>query len=625
MTETHRFRKNSTVENMSKENEEDYISPIVTSGIKLDSSPNASNFQSAEGDFLEKTSLRNSDYRYDSDHSLFQRFKDSFKRADHINENIHGAALEVSPSQELIPENANLKRNIKARHVIMMSLGTGIGTGLLVGNGDALVTGGPAGLIIGYAIMGSCLYSIIQAAGEMAVAYPTLTGNFNNYPSFLVDPGMCFATASIYCIQWLCVLPLEIISASITIQYWTTSVNSVVFCAIFYVLIIVINLFGSAGYAEADFIFNTCKVLMFAGFYILGIVINCGGAGDSGYIGATYWHNPGAFNGDHAIDRFKAVVSTLVTAAFAFGGTESVALTASEQMNPRKSIPSAAKKVVYRIIVIFLGTIALVGFLVPYNSSSLMGSSSSTVHASPYVLAVSLHGVKVVPHFINAVIIISVLSVGNFAYYSSSRILLCLSEIGYAPKFFQYVDRQGRPLYAMIVGAVFGVICFVSASSKEEEVFTWLLAISGLSQLFTWINICLSHVRFRKALSVQGRTIGELGFKSQTGVWGSYYALFMMFLILVGQFWVSLFPIGESGADVQSFFENYLALPVFIVLYFGYKVWKKDWRLYIPADEIDLISHRKIFDEEILKQEDEESEEKLRNSSFWCRFINFWC
>lgn len=610
----------------------DFISPVgsdVKHNDKSDTIIQSEGFPSIEGEaeYYEKT-FSQSDEEYAAKSSVWHRFKDSFKRADHINTNIHGnAELELNPSQSLLPEKgASLKRDIKPRHVVMMSLATGIGTGLLVGNGKALATGGPAGLTIGYAIMGSCLYSIIQAAGELAVAYPTLTGNFNNYPSFLVDPAMCFATAALYCIQWLCVFPLEVISAAITIKYWNTSINPNVWCVIFYVMIIGINMCGSAGYAEADFFFNTCKILMFAGFFILGIIINCGGAGDSVYIGGKYWNDPGAFNGDTGISRFKAIVSTLVTAAFAFGASEAVALTASEQANPRKAIPSAAKQVLYRIIAIYLASIILVGFLVPYNSPELMGSGSSSVHSSPYVIAVASHGVKVVPSFINAVILISVLSVGNFSFYSSSRILLCLSEIGYAPKFFQYVDRQGRPLYAMIVGALVGCICFVSASSAEESVFTWLMAVSGLSQLFTWTNICISHVRFRKAMQVQNRSIGELGFRSQVGVWGSYYGIFMMILVFIGQFWVALFPVGGTdGADAENFFANYLAMPVFLALYFGFKIWKKDWRLYIPASEIDLISHRKIFDEEILKQEDEEYKIKMKHASIWVKLSNVWC
>lgn len=588
----------------------------------------------------------NSEYDYPPQRtSIFHSFIDSFKRAENTGnpaedlENdlttcispatLSGYKQSGSTSPPNGPTNTTdndaLKKTIKPRHVVMISLGTGIGTGLLVGNAQALNNAGPAGLLVGYAIMGTCIYCIIQAAGEMAVVYSNLTGGFNAYPSILVSPALGFATAWVYTLQWLCVCPLELVTASMTIKYWTTTVNSDAFVIIFYVLIIFINVFGARGYAEAEFFFNCCKVLMITGFFILGITITAGGAGDDGYIGAKYWHNPGAFRGDSKIDRFKGVVATLVTAAFAFGGTEFIALTASEQSNPRRAIPSAAKKVLYRIVCMFLGTIALVGFLVPYNSDQLLGSGGSKTKASPYVIAVASHGVRVVPHFINAVILLSVLSVGNSAFYSSSRLLLSLSQQGYAPSIFNYIDRAGRPCIAMIISSLFAVIAFCAASSKETEVFTWLLAISGLSQLFTWFAICISHVRFRRAMKVQGRSLGEVGFKSQVGVWGSWYAAIMMVVTLIAQFWVAIAPIGESKLDVQNFFENYLAMPIFIALFIGYKIWKKDWKPFIRAKDVNLDAHRQVFDEEILKQEDKEYKEKLKAGAFWHRIVDFWC
>lgn len=580
----------------------------------------------------------------DEGKGVWRNFVDSFRRQQHLNsaeedlENelttcispatLNGYKKSGSGSASELGRPAKkdtLKKTIKPRHVVMISLGTGVGTGLLVGNGRALVNAGPAGLLLGFAIMGTCIYTIIQSAGEMAVVYSNLIGGFNAYPSMLVSPAFGFSVAWVYCLQWLTVCPLELVTASMTIQYWTTKVNSDVFVVIFYLLIVVINVFGARGYAEAEFFFNCCKVLMMTGFFILGIIITSGGAGHDGYIGAKYWHDPGAFRGDKAIDRFKGVVATFVNAAFAFGGSEFIALTASEQSNPRRSIPSAAKKVIYRIVCIFLGSIALVGFLVPYNSPQLMGSAGSKIKASPYVIAVASHGVKVVPHFINAVILLSVLSVGNSAFYSSSRILLSLSQQGLAPKFFNYIDRNGRPGRAMLMSALFGIIAFCAASPKEQDVFTWLLAISGLSQIFTWASICLSHIRFRRAMKVQGRSLGEIGFRSQTGVWGSWYSFVMLMLALIAQFWVAIAPIGSNKLDVQNFFENYLAMPILIALYIGYAIWKKDWRLFIRAKNIDIDSHRQIFDEDLLRQEDEETKEKLRNGPFWKRVVAFWC
>ncbi|KAM3161419.1 General amino acid permease AGP1 [Lachancea thermotolerans] len=565
---------------------------------------------------------------------LFHRFVDSFKRPEEEyngGDGIHSTHERVSGEdfERLAPDDSSkhktLKQNIKPRHVLMISLATGIGTGMLVGNGKSLHNGGPASLLIGYAIVSTMLYCVIQSASELAIIYTSLSGGFNAYPALLVDKAFAFSVSWVYCLQWLCILPLELVTASMTIKYWNDSINPDAFVVIFYVVLIVINFIGAAGYAEAEFFFNTCKVLMLIGFFILGIIVNCGGAGNDGYLGAVYWHDPGAFRGNNGINRFKGLVAVLVNAAFAYGGAEFSVLTAAEQQNPQKSIRSASKKLVYRIIGIYLMTAALLGFLVPYNSPELLGSGSAATHASPFVIAIASHGVKVVPHIINAVILLSVLSVANSALYSSSRILLSLSEQGFAPKLFNYVDRRGRPVRCLLVSCVFGLLCFVAASPKEETVFTWLLAISGLSELFTWFSISLSHVRFRRSMIVQGRSLDELGYQSWTGVWGAYYAMIMILLILIGQFWVAISPVGSNKLDANNFFENYLAMPILIGLYLGYKLWYRDWRVIIPANEVDLVSHRKIFDAEIMQSEQLEEKEQLRHASWTKRAAEFWC
>ncbi|CCK70699.1 amino acid permease KNAG_0F00270 [Huiozyma naganishii CBS 8797] len=592
----------------SEREETDYFQFQESSSAKKETKTDESNNAVLIQEKTQEETIHNSD---GSSRSPFGKFVDSFKRVD---EKQTTSDLE-SGLGEVPGENSDLKQTIKKRHVLLISLGTGIGTGLLVGNAKVLRDAGPGGLVIGYSIMGSCLYCIIQACGELAVCYSSLPSNFNIYPTFLVDKAFGFAVAWVYCLQWLCVCPLELVTASMTIKYWTTSVNPDIFVSIFFVLIIVINTFGARGYAEAEFFFNSCKVLMMAGFFILGIIITCGGAGTSGYIGAKYWHSPGAFNGNRPIDHFKGVMATFTTAAFAFGASEFISLTAAEQSNPRKAIPKAAKMMIYRILFVFLSSITLIGFLVPYNSPYLLGSGSDATKASPYVVAVASHGVRVVPHFINAVILLSVLSVGNSAFYSSSRLLNSLAQQGYAPKMFTYIDKRGRPLVAMVCSTLFMTIAFCAASPKEEQVFTWLLAISGLSQLFTWVAICISHLRFRRALKVQGHSLGEIGFKSQVGIYGSLYAATMLILALIAQFWVALAPIGGNGLDARNFFQNYLAMPILLVLYFGYKIRKRDWKFWIPAHRIDLVSHRKVFDEDILKQEVAEIEQEKKNLS----------
>lgn len=544
------------------------------------------------------------------------RFINSFRRKGESED-----VKELKGENEECGAATKMKKSIKSRHLLMISLGTGIGTGLLVGNGKALAKAGPAGLVIGYAVASIMLYCIIQAAGELGICYSGMAGNYTAYSSLLVDPALGFSVSWVYCVQWMTVLPLQLVTAAMTVRYWTNA-NPDIFVAVFFVVIMVINMFGAKGYAEAEFLFNICKVLMIAGFVILGIAINCGGAGTSGYIGAKYWHSPGSFAAG-----FKGVCYVFCYAAFSYGGIEVMVLTASEQENPRKSIPNACKKVIYRILLIYMLTTIIVCFLVPYNSSELMGSSGeSASHASPLVIAVASHGVKIVPHIINAVILISVISVGNSSMYSAPRLLLSLSEQGYAPKFLNYVDRQGRPLICFAITLLVALIAFVAASDAEEDIFAWLLAISGLSQIFIWTSICLSHVRFRDAMHAQGLSLGQIGYKSQTGYWGSWFAIAISVLVLIAQFWVAIAPIGEGGRlNAETFFQNYLAFPILLGAYFGYKVYHKDWRLCIPASEVDLFSHRNISDEEILRQEDYEWNEKMSNSSIWVRLYHFWC
>lgn len=145
--------------------------------------------------------------------------------------------------------------------------------------------------------------------------------------------------------QWLVTLPLEITAASITIDFWTNgSISSDVWVAVFLVLIALINMFGVKGYGEAEFVASMIKVIAVIGFIILGIILNCGGGPEGGYIGGKYWHNPGAFN-----NGFKGLCSVLVTAAFSYSGTEMVGLAAAETADPRNSLPTAIKQVFWSV------------------------------------------------------------------------------------------------------------------------------------------------------------------------------------------------------------------------------------------------------------------------------------
>ena len=114
------------------------------------------------------------------------------------------------------------------------------------------------------------LYCTVQALGEMAVAFP-VTGSFSTYSTRFLDPAWGFAMGWNYAMNWLIVLPLEIVAASITIEYWNTSIlMNGLWVTIFLLIIVGINLFGVKGYGEAEFVFSIIKITAIIGFmYVL--------------------------------------------------------------------------------------------------------------------------------------------------------------------------------------------------------------------------------------------------------------------------------------------------------------------------------------------------------------------
>ncbi|KAI8235253.1 General amino-acid permease GAP2 [Colletotrichum sp. SAR 10_96] len=524
---------------------------------------------------------------------------------------IHHANLQTS--------NSLLSRKLKGRHLQMIAIGGSIGTGLFVASGTALEVGGPASLLIAFSLVGGMLYCTCQALGELAVAFP-VAGSFSAYSTRFLDPSWGFAMGWNYALQWLIVLPLEIIAASITITYWDGRITKAIFVTIFLVGIIAINLFGVNGYGEAEFIFSIIKVIAVIGFILLGIVLNCGGTPDSGYIGGRYWHDPGAFH-----NGFKGLCSVFVTAAFAFAGTELVGLAAAETANPRKSLPTAIKQVFWRITLFYVVALTLIGLLVPYNEKRLLGATSpADITTSPFVIAIENAKIDVLPSVMNAVILIAVLSVGNSAVFGSSRTLAALADQQQAPRFLSYVDRKGRPLTAIGVASAVGLIAYLADLDAQDEVLDWLLAISGLSSVFTWASICLCHIRFRHAWRAKGHGLHELAFRSQVGVTGSYCGLAMNILVLIAQFWVGAFPVGweneEASWVARNFFLRYAAFPIVAIFYIAHKLYFRT--TFIQTDAMDLTTGRRDFNLGILVAQEEEEK---RTWPRWKRVYKFLC
>jgi len=494
-------------------------------------------------------------------------------------------------------EQKSLARNLQGRHMQMIAIGGSIGAGLFVGSGSSLQSGGPASLILGFIIVGVMLLCTVQALGELAVLYP-VNGAFYQYGVRFIDPAWGFAMGWQYAIGWLITLPFEITAAGITIDYWH-HYNIGIWIAVFLTTLIIVQFFGVRGYGEVEFFLGVIKIIAVLGFIIFGIIVDCGGVpgDDRGYIGFRYWND--AAHGNKAFRHgFKGFCSVFVNAAFAFGGTELVGLAAAEAADPRKSLPKATKQVFWRIAGFYVISLLIMGLIVPNSSPDLLNSSGANTKASPFVLAIQYAGVKGLPSVFNAVITISVMSVANSCTYGSTRTMQALAQGGMGPKWLAYIDRKGRPVWPVIIQMAFGLLAFINEAETGSTVFNWLLALTGLSSFFVWGSICFSHIRFRNAWKAAGRTLDDLPFKSQVGVYGSWVGFILAILCLIATFYISLFPIGGTPTGgAESFFESYLAAPVIIALFVFWKLWTNDWRFGVKTKDMDIDTGRRDFHE----------------------------
>jgi amino acid transporter len=327
---------------------------------------------------------------------------------------------------------------------------------------------------------------------------------------------------------------------------------------------------------------------------IIALVCVLGGGPSDGrydhYWGARLWYDPGAFQ-----NGFKGFCSVFVTAAFSFSGTELVGLGAAEAKNPVKALPGAIKQVFWRISLFYILGLFFVGLLIRFDDPGLVSTSDYTDPAtSPFVLVGKYAGLKGFDHFMNVVILVSVLSIGVSGVYGGSRTLTALAQQGYAPKLFTYIDRSGRPLPSVSALILCGFLAYINLSASGVTVFNWLNALSALAALFTWGSICLAHIRFRKAWAYHGHTLDEIPFKAIGGVYGSWIGLFIVVIVLLAQFYIAISPLGKRVGTAEDFFMSYLALPCVMLFWVVGYFWKRTG--WLRTHQMDVDTGRRELD-----------------------------
>ncbi|WVQ73166.1 hypothetical protein IAR50_002730 [Cryptococcus sp. DSM 104548] len=490
---------------------------------------------------------------------------------------------------EVVAPKDGLQRNLKARHMAMISIGGVIGTGLFLGTGSALAHGGPLGLFMGYALMGSICLCVMLCLGEM-ISYLPVPGGHITLAQRFVDPALAFTMGWNYWYNWVIILPAELSAAAVLINLWNDTINNALWISICLIVVIVINLFGVAAYGEAEFWFSSIKVLTIVGLIILGIIITAGGGPNHQSIGFQYWRNPGPFvqydDIKGSLGRFLGFWAVLTQAAFSYIGTEIVAIAAAEAKNPRRNLPKAIKRVYIRILIFYLGGTFIIGLICPSNEDGLALNSGNAL-ASPFVIAIKKAGIPALPSIINACLLTSAWSAASSDLYTSSRALYGLALSGKAPKLFARTTKRGLPYISLALCAAFGLLAFMSLQSTAGKVFGYFSNLTAAAGLMTWWGICFIYIRFEKGLRVQGIARSSLPYASGLNYRASaaWYAIVMITIILFFSAW-SVFL--KDSWDTATFVTNYLPLWLFPVLWVGYKFIKKTH--FVRASEMDFLT-----------------------------------
>jgi len=233
--------------------------------------------------------------------------------------------------------------------------------------------------------------------------------------------------------------------------------------------------------------------------------------------------------------------------------------------------------------------------LIVPSDSYLYNDPGAESRHSPFVIAIALANIPVLPSIFNAMILISVMSVANSCTFGSTRTMQALAAHGMGPHFMAYIDKKGRPIAVIICQLLFGCLAFINLAPNGGDIFTWLLSLSGLSILFIYGSVALAHIRFRRAWAYNGHSIDELPFRAAFGVWGSWLCLLINVLALMAQFYVALYPVGGPYLDPTTFFEDYLAGPFLLFLYLMWKVYSwfvrpSDRPFFVRTRDMDIYA-----------------------------------
>ncbi|MGK9149010.1 amino acid permease [Plantibacter flavus] len=446
-----------------------------------------------------------------------------------------------------------LQRSMDARHLVMIALGGVIGSGLFLSSGYTISQAGPLGAIIAYLVGALVVYLVMTCLGELAIAYP-VSGAFHIYASRSINPATGFTTAWLYWLCWVVALGSEFTASGILMQRWFPDVQVWVWCLVFAGILFVLNAISARVFGETEFWFSIIKVVAIIALIVLGAAAIFGFTPlSSEHPGAVLFSNFTTPDGLFPAGATGVLVTSLAV-FYAFSGSELIGVAAGETKDPAKNIPKALRSTVLRLLVLFVGSIAVIAAILPYDQAGLT--------TSPFVDVFQYVGVPYAADIMNFVIITALLSAGNSGLFSCARMLFSLAEEGHAPRAFMRLTRRGIPIVALSVSMGIGLVSLLSSVIAAETVYLALVSVAGFAVVAVWMSIVASQFFHRRAFVRAGGDIRTLAYRTP---WYPFVPILAFALLLAS--------VVAIAFDPNQIAALYFGVP-FVIACYGFFWWR---------------------------------------------------
>jgi len=397
--------------------------------------------------------------------------------------------------ENIIERERGLRRSLSARRLTMIAIGGAIGTGLFLGSGFAISLAGP-GVLVSYAIGAVIALLLMGCLAEMTVAHPT-SGSFGAYAEYYIGPLAGFLVRYAY---WTCIVlavGTEVTAVALYMRFWFPALPGWLWVVAFSALLIGVNARSVNVFGAIEYWFSAIKItaivifIVLAGYIVLRApaAVPATAAGSGSGAAAVGFHNYTAHGGFFPRGVWGAWVAVIV-AIFSYLSIEMIAVAAGEAAQPEIAITRAFRSTVFRLILFYLLTLALVLAIVPWTAAG--------IDESPFVKVMRALRVPAAAGIFNLVILVAALSAMNSQLYITTRMMFSLSRAHQAPRRFGLLNRRGVPVQALLLSSIGIALATVLSIVAPKSAFILMVSISAFGAMFTWMMIFVTHYRFRR-------------------------------------------------------------------------------------------------------------------------------